>query len=71
MTCVPCLRKEAAMNSLTTLSADIARRHLSIETLATRNSDSLDFHNVPVWGIEAALQEAYRRGAKDSADHTD
>ena len=59
------------MNNLTTLLTDIARRHLSIETLATRNSDSLDFHNVPVWGIEAALREAYRRGAKESAHHTD
>ena len=58
------------MNSLRTLLTDIARRHLSIDTLVTRNSDSLDFHNVSVWGIEAALREAYRQGAKDSADHT-
>ena len=69
MTYASCLRKEAAMNSLTTLLTDIARRHLFIETLVTRNSDSLDFHNVPVWGVEAALREAYRQGAKDSADH--
>ena len=57
------------MNSLTILLTDIARRHLSIETLVTRNCDSLDFHNVPVWGIEDALREAYQQGAKDSADH--
>jgi len=56
------------MNSLTTLLTDIAQRHLFIETLVTRNSDSLDFHNVSVWGVEAALREAYRQGAKASAD---
>lgn len=58
------------MNSLTTLLTDISRRHLFIETLVTRNSDSLDFHNVSVWGIEAALREAYWQGAKASADDT-
>jgi hypothetical protein len=58
------------MSNLTTLLSDIARRHLFIETLVTRNSDSLDFHNVSVWGVEAALREAYRQGAKDSADQT-
>lgn len=40
----------------------IARRHLHIETLATRNSDRLDFHNVSVGGIKAALEEAYHAG---------
>jgi hypothetical protein len=59
------------MNNLTTLLTHIARRHLFIETLVTRNSDSLDFHNVPVWGVDAALREAYWQGANDSADNTD
>jgi hypothetical protein len=58
------------MSNLTTLLTDIARRHLFIETLVTRNSDSLDFHNVSVWGVEAALREAYRQGGEDSADET-
>jgi hypothetical protein len=58
------------MNSLTTMLTDIARRHLFIETLVVRNSDSLDCHNVSVWGVEAALREAYWQGAKDSADET-
>jgi hypothetical protein len=56
------------MSRLTTLLTDIARRHISIETLVTRNSDSLDFHTVSVWGVKAALREAYEQGAKDSAD---
>ena len=57
------------MNRLMTLLTEIARRHLSVETLVTRNSDSLDFHTVSVWGVESALREAYHQGLRDSADH--
>ncbi len=42
--------------------ARIAADHLLIETLETRNRDCLDFHDVPVWGIEAALMAAYAAG---------
>jgi len=35
---------------------------LTLETLETRNSDSLDFHDVAVWAIKDALQEAYEAG---------
>jgi hypothetical protein len=35
---------------------------LSIETLETRNSDSLDFYDVAVWSLKKALQEAYEAG---------
>ena len=57
------------MNRLTILLTGIARKHLSIETLVTRKSDSLDFHTVSVWAIETALREAYQLGLRDSADH--
>ena len=57
------------MNRFTTLLTDIARRHLSVETLVTRKSDTLDFHTVSVWNIESALREAYQQGLRDSADH--
>jgi hypothetical protein len=40
----------------------IAKKHLSIETLATRRSDSLDFHDVSVRGVRAALEAAYKAG---------
>lgn len=36
----------------------IAKDILGIETLETRNSDSLDFHDVSVWSIRQALLEA-------------
>ena len=45
------------------LILDIATKHFhTIETLETRNSDRLDFHDVAVWAIRAALVEAYAAG---------
>ena len=44
------------------LLADIAEKHLFIETLEERKSDSLDFHEVSVWGVKAALEAAYAAG---------
>lgn len=49
----------------------IALDHLFIDTLETRKSDSLDFHEVSVWGVQSALEAAYRAGyeaAKKQAD---
>lgn len=40
----------------------IAREHLRIATLETRNHDRLDFHEVAVWSVRAALQAAYDAG---------
>lgn len=40
----------------------IAREVLHLETLETRNSDSLDFHDMSVWSIKEALEAAYRAG---------
>jgi hypothetical protein len=40
----------------------IAIEHLFIETLETRNSDRLDFHEVSVWGVKAALKAAFEAG---------
>ncbi len=42
--------------------AEIASRHLHLETLETRNSDSLDFHDMAVWSIKAALEAAFEAG---------
>jgi hypothetical protein len=41
---------------------EIARDMLGIETLETRDSDSLDFHGISVWSLRAALQAAYELG---------
>src|SRR5690348_7198931 len=42
--------------------AAIAKRVLRIPTLDERKADSLDFHDVSVWGLRDALREAYRAG---------
>lgn len=40
----------------------IAKEHMGIETLEARRSDQLDFHDVAVWSVTAALDAAYRAG---------
>lgn len=42
---------------------EIARRELGVETLETRNSDRLDFVELSVWQLQAALEAAYLAGA--------
>ena len=44
------------------LILEIAQRQFCIETLETRNWDRLDFHDVAVWAIRAALEEAFEAG---------
>jgi hypothetical protein len=44
--------------------AQIASKELDLETLETRKSDSLDFHDLAVWSIKAALEAAYKAGAE-------
>ena len=45
----------------------IAAGHLGIETLVTRKSDSLDFHEVSVWSLKAALEAAFEAGRTASS----
>lgn len=47
---------------MTPILSKIARQHLRLETLETRNSDSLDFSDQAVWNIKAALEHAYSAG---------
>jgi hypothetical protein len=49
----------------------IADRHLAIPTLLERRSDSLDFHEVSVWGVKDALWYAYQAGVNASAQSGD
>ncbi len=44
----------------------IAREALGLETLETRNSDSLDFHDTAVWCIKEALERAYEAGRQSA-----
>ncbi len=49
------------MNTQQTIQ-QIAQKHLGIETLQTQKSDRLDFHDLAVWSIEAALKAAFEAG---------
>jgi hypothetical protein len=42
----------------------IAKQELGVETLATRNSDQLDFYDLNVASVKAALLKAYEAGAR-------
>ena len=44
----------------------IAKDELHLETLETRKSDSLDFHDCAVWSIKAALAAAYEAGQQSA-----
>ena len=48
--------------TLDALLTRIAQENLFIDTLETRNSDSMDFHDVSVWGVKEALLAAYQAG---------
>lgn len=50
------------------LLLEIADRHLFLETLQTRNSDRLDFHEHGVWAIRSALEAAFQAGCRARAD---
>ena len=43
----------------------IAQKHFNVDTLQTRNLDRLDFYDVSVASIKAALEEAYQAGKKE------
>lgn len=52
---------EAARDALL---LEIAERHLFLETLETRMSDSLDFHDHAVWAVRSALEAAFEAGRR-------
>jgi len=54
-------KQETLQESLTKIAID---HRLVPETLETRNSDSLDFHECAVWNITGALEAAYNLGLK-------
>ena len=49
----------------------IAPRQFHLETLETRNWDRLDFHDVAVWAIRAALDEAFEAGRASGRAETE
>jgi len=58
------------MNPIDALLTPIGQQHLGIDTLETRHSDDLDFHDLAVWSLREALQAAYLAGLAQGAAST-
>lgn len=52
-----------------TLISEIAVTCLGVKTLETQNSDALDFHDLAVWSLKAALEAAFNAGYKSTQNH--
>jgi len=46
---------------------EISKHTLEIPTLESRNVDRLDFHELSVWAIRRALEQAYEAGFEQGA----
>lgn len=55
------------MSPIDTLLTQIAQQHLGLETLQTRHADRLDFHDLAVWNLRAALEAAFKAGVEAGA----
>lgn len=51
------------------LISEIAVKLLGVRTLETQNSDVLDFHDVAVWTLKAALEAAFNAGYESAQNH--
>ena len=55
------------MKPIEQLLTQIAQQHLDVETLKTRRSDRLDFHDVAVWCLRDALEAAFNAGVEQGS----
>ena len=58
------------MRNIEQLLTQIAQTKLGIESLETRQSDSLDFHDVAVWCLRDALEAAFNAGVEQGRKAT-
>jgi len=57
-----CVMTNAQTTARRSRIEQIAREKLGVETLETQRSDSLDFREVAVWQLRAALEAAFEAG---------
>lgn len=67
---MPCRKATNPTDQRAAQLLEIAQRQFRIETLETRNWDRLDFHDVAVWAIRAALEEAFDAGRRAGPSNT-
>lgn len=56
------LNTKPHMRNLDQILTSIANEHFFVDTLETRNSGDLDFHNTAVWCMKSALEAAFKAG---------
>lgn len=59
---MPRMTAAAAARHQAEVVEKIGRDVMGLETLEQRKSDSLDFHDMAVWTMKAALEAAYAAG---------
>jgi len=67
---MPCRTKTDPTTQRDAVMLKIAQRRFHLETLETRNRDRLDFHDVAVWALRAALEEAFEAGRRAGPSNT-
>ena len=70
MTMRPATTQNPAIAKRDAQLAALARKHLRIETLETRNSDALDFHEIDVEGLKRLLIAAFAAGYEHAIETT-
>lgn len=65
------IRRQTNLMSRDQIIRAIAAKHLHVETLEPRNSDSLDFHEVGVVSLRRALEAAYDAGRAESGSSSE
>lgn len=58
--------KQLTENELALLEKIAIKEIVDVETLESRNSDRLDFCEVSVWELKAAMEKAYIAGKENS-----
>ena len=53
---------ETMKTKIDKIAGQLAKEHLSFETLEERKMDSLDFHEVSVWSVKDLIRAAYQAG---------
>ncbi len=54
--------KKLPLPSDVLIEAIVKNNFYGIDSIKTRNSDCLDFHDVAIWCIRSAIEEAYQAG---------
>jgi hypothetical protein len=63
----PRLRTPQEERELDATLERIAQQHLRVTTLESRQSDAMDFYDLAVWNLKAALEAAFEAGRREQS----